>query len=231
MLIAIHQSHYLPWLGYIDKIDRVDRFVMLDDVQFEKNDWQNRNRILSPQGWQWLTVPVTFSFGQQIRQVALSDSRWREKHWKSLAAVYGKSPFFKDTREDLETLYARSWTSLVDLNHALLSWLLDRLGVDTEVILSSELGVTGKATDRLVSLCRKLGGTSYLYGGHGKDYMDMEKFRQDGIEPVEQGFRHPVYPQRLGERIIEFQNGMSSVDLLFQCGERGMTLLREANGR
>jgi len=231
MLIAIHQSHYLPWLGYIDKIDRADRFVVLDDVQFEKNDWQNRNRILSPQGWQWLTVPVRFSFGQTIGQVELADSRWTQKHWKSLVSAYGKKPAFKALEASLAPFYQRPWTRLVDVNGALLAWLLETLGVTTEVILSSELKVEGQSTQRLVSICKALGGTAYLYGGHGEDYMEMEAFHAAGIEPLNQRFQHPVYPQRLGKRAVEFVPGLSCVDLLFQCGQEGLSLLREANGR
>ena len=70
MIVAVHQPQYLPWLGYFDKIDKADVFVLLDTVQFKKNEWQNRNKIKTAQGWQWLTVPVMYKYPQQINEVA-----------------------------------------------------------------------------------------------------------------------------------------------------------------
>ena len=117
MLIAIHQSHYLPWLGYIDKIDRADRFVVLDDVQFEKNDWQNRNRILSPQGWQWLTVPIIHKFGQRINDVKIcSHSNWQKKHLHALSTNYSKADYFKKYWPIFKEIYSKKWKMLCNLN-------------------------------------------------------------------------------------------------------------------
>ena len=228
MLVAIHQSHYLPWLGYLDKIDRSDLFVVLDDCQFEKNDWQNRNRILSPHGWQWISVPVSFRFGDRILDVALSEpDRWPRKHWRALQSVYGKCPHFDERAGEFEALYSRAYTKLVEVNAALLDVVLRAFGIKTRILISSELGVVDLAsTDRLVALCQKLGADAYLYGGHGKDYMDMAALERAGILPVDQAFRHPTYPQRLAGREVTFIPGLSCLDLLFNCGPDSLSILR-----
>jgi len=125
MIAGIHQPQYLPWLGYFDKIARSDIFILLDDVQFKKNDWQNRNKIHTPQGWQWLTVPVIHNFGQTIVETKIKNvSNWRQAHYKALVLNYSRAPFFNDYKDFFETLYEREWEYLADLNIYILEKLI-----------------------------------------------------------------------------------------------------------
>ncbi|HEU5324078.1 MAG TPA: WbqC family protein, partial [Methylomirabilota bacterium] len=173
MKVAIHQPQYLPWIGYFDKIDQADCFVALDTVQFKKNEWQNRNRIKTPGGWQWLTVPVRQRFLQRIADVEIDNTAaWPRKHLQALTQSYGGSPFFGVHAPFFRTLYSRRWDRLLDLNVAVLRYLVDALQIRTELILASSLTAPGTATQRLVEICRALGADTYISGAGGKDYLD-----------------------------------------------------------
>lgn len=227
MLVSIHQSHYMPWLGYLDKIDRADVFILLDDVQFEKNDWQNRNRILTPGAWQWITVPVSFTFGHRLMDVACAEQdRWPRKHWQALKSAYGRCPFFKEYSEPFEAMYHRSYERLVEANAACLNAILDGFGIRTRIVKSSDFGLASHSTERLIGLCQAVKGDQYLYGGHGKDYMDMAAFERSGIQSIDQAFAHPRYPQRVGNKDVAFTPGMAAVDLLFNAGPQALSILR-----
>ena len=103
MIVAVHQPQYLPWLGYFDKIDRADVFVMLDTVQYKKNEWQNRNRIKTAAGPQWLTVPVTYRFPQRIDEVGVNNrERWQHRQRQALVSNYRKAPFWDGLAPFLE---------------------------------------------------------------------------------------------------------------------------------
>ncbi|MBI3454381.1 MAG: WbqC family protein [Candidatus Rokubacteria bacterium] len=226
MKVAVHQPQYLPWLGYFDKMDQVDCFVLLDCVQFKKNEWQNRNRIKTASGWQWLTVPVLHRFPQRISEVRINTTApWARKHFQALASNYQGAPFFAAHRPFFEALYAREWTSLTDLSLATLRYLVETLGIPTKLVLASTLGVedgTG-GTDRLVAICRALGADAYLSGAGGSAYLDPGRFEAAGIRLCVQAFRGPVYPQRFGA----FEPNLSIVDLVFNCGPRSLEVLRQ----
>ena len=139
MIATIHQPQYLPWLGYFDKVHRADVFVLLDTVQFKKNEWQNRNRICTPQGEQWLTVPVLHDFGQKINEVKVNNrENWTKAHLKALTLNYAKAPFFKDYIPLFEEAYTRRWERLVDINIYFIKQLIEVLGIQTKVIRASE---------------------------------------------------------------------------------------------
>src|SRR5438094_6523304 len=127
--VAIHQPQYLPWLGYLDKLDRSDLFVLLDTVQFKKNEWQNRNRIRTAQGWQWLTVPVLHKFGQRLYEVRINQQiDWQGRHLRALEMNYGRAPYRDRYLEGLREIYRRSWDRLTEVNLAVIHWLLDAFG-------------------------------------------------------------------------------------------------------
>ncbi len=230
MKVAIHQPQYLPWLGYFDKLDRADQFVILDDVQFKKNDWQNRNRIKTASGWQWLTVPVLHRFPQRISEVRIDGAApWGRKHWRALLANYGGAPAFAPHRSFFESLYARDWQLLVELSLAALGYLVDALGITTKLVLASalDLPAPADASVRLAAICRALGADTYLSGAGGRDYLDLAPFDRAGVRVVFQAFACPVYPQRFGA----FEANLSIVDLLFNCGAQSLTVLRGEAGR
>ena len=226
MIMAAHQPQYLPWLGYFDKIDQADLFVLLDNVQFKKNEWQNRNRIRTAQGWQWLTVPVRHRYPQGIDQVEIADRRWAIKHSRTLRQAYARASCFEDETELIDTLYDRQWSSLADLNIESIRLLAGRFGITTELLIGSENGSKPQdhPDDRLIGLARRLGADTYLAGTGGREYMDLDRYRRAGIEVRFQDFRHPEYPQHQGR----FEAGMSAVDLLFNCGGEGFAMVRRS---
>lgn len=227
MICAIHQPQYLPWLGYFDKMARADVFVLLDDVQFKKNEWQNRNRIRDTQGWQWITVPVLHDHGQLISQVKLNPSvDWRGRHVRAIELNYKKAPFFEVYWPRLKPLYEREWATLGELNIAFVRLLAEMLGITTRLVVSSDLAVTSQRTQRLVDICQKLGCDRYLAGAGGAGYMDFDLMKCAGVSVDTQAYAHPVYPQ-IGARTPEdFFPCMSTLDLLMNVGDRSLGTLR-----
>jgi hypothetical protein len=224
MILAAHQPQYLPWLGYLDKIDRADVFVLLDRVQFKKNEWQNRNRVKHARGWHWLTVPVRHRFPQAIDEVEIADPRWRRKHRRSLEVTYGQAAHYRSEAERLEVIYGREWNDLLSLNVRTVRHLARRFGIETPILLGSEFENVSEshADERLISLCRLLEADTYLAGAGGRGYMDLSRWRRAGIRVLFQDFHHPVYPQLHGP----FVPGLSAVDLLLHCGPEGFSRVR-----
>lgn len=226
MILAAHQPQFIPWLGYFEKMLRADVFVILDDVQFKKNEWQNRNKIWSREGGQWLTVPVLHDFGQEIREVKINETAaWRDKQLKTLKQTYGKAKHFEACNGPWEAMYGRTWETLGELNLHTLNEIRKVLKIETRMPLSSTLGVEGKSTERLVNLCKKLGADVYLAGAGGQDYMDMSLFDRAGIKVGFQDFHHPVYPQFNGQ----FLSHLTALDMIFHCGAEAAAMLRAAN--
>jgi len=225
-VIAIHQPQYLPWLGYFDKLDRSDVFCLLDTVQYKKNEFQNRNRIKTAQGWQWLTVPVTYRFPQRIDEVGVNQTvDWQRKHLQALKTHYGKAPYFGAYIARFEEFYQQSHALMVEVNVASVQLLMDLLGLERKLVLASSLQVgTEDPTMRLVEICQTLGGDTYLSGRDGAKYMDETAFRGQEIQVVYQDFEHPEYPQRHGP----FEPNLSAVDLVFNCGPEGLNIMRKA---
>ncbi|MBD3295855.1 MAG: hypothetical protein GF392_00620, partial [Candidatus Omnitrophica bacterium] len=173
MKIAIHQPQYLPWLGYFDKMDRADIFVLLDDVQFKKNEWQNRNRLRNSKGWQWISVPVSYDFGDNINQVRIDNhGRWEKKHLKSMETNYSKAPFFHEYFPFFKETFSRGWLELAELNIHIIEFLRERLGIETELLLSSDMNIASSSTQRLIDICEKLEADAYIAGEGGREYMD-----------------------------------------------------------
>ena len=223
-MLAAHQPQFAPWLGFFDKLDRADVFVLLDNVQFKKNEWQNRNRIKGAAGPQWLTVPVSGRFGQEIGELDIAQrENWQERHLKTLRTCYGRAPHFPETFARYQQLARRPWRKLADLNIGLLNDLLAQMGLAKRVLLASELGpLPENRDDRLIELCRKCGAKTYLAGAGGRDYMEMERYGAAGLEVVFQDYRHPSYPQLFGA----FTANLSVLDLLFNCGPASMEVIR-----
>jgi len=225
MIVAIHQPQFMPWLGYLDKMDRCDVFVFLDNVQYKKNEYQNRNRIKTAHGWQWLTVPTHYKFPQKINEVALDNTaNWQTKHLHALLTNYGKSPFYKKYIEHFTELYQQDWRRLSEVNMASVILLKKLLGIQTKTVVASEMdGLSDDPSQRLVDICVRLGADTYLAGTDGIRYMDIDLFRDAGINMTFQEFRHPVYTQMFHE----FEYFMSAIDLIFNCGEKSMDIIRK----
>lgn len=231
MRVAIHQPHYLPWPRYVAKMALADVFVLLDDAQYTKNGWQNRNRIKTAGGWAYLTVPVHAHAHDRIVDVRVADDRWREQHWKSLRAAYGRARHFSGHAAFFEEFYAREWTWLVDVNLASLNYLRSALGVATPLVRASALGTSGGGTERLVRICRQLGATSYLSGAYAAhNHLDSSAFEGSGVQLALLDWECPSYPQCHPK--AGFVPDLSVVDLLFNLGADALeVLLRGARVR
>jgi hypothetical protein len=223
MIVSIHQPHFLPWLGYLDRMRRCDLFVLLDHVQFERQNYQNRVRIKTGQGPQWLVVPLVRGSQsdticeKRVDNLARGRHRWGRRVYLTLEHAYRGAPGFAALAPRLKAIFDSEWERLVDLDLALLELLRDALGIDTPLVRSSELDVTGHRSDLVLSVCRAVGASVFLGGiGQSKHYLDTEALRRAGIDVAWQSFAHPRYHQH--PRARDFVEGLSAIDLLANCG-------------
>ncbi len=229
MIAAIHQPNYLPWLGYFNKMAKSDVFVILDDVQFSVQSWQQRNKIkYINESWMWLSVPVIRNFGQNINDVRINDaSNWRKKHWRTIQLSYKKARFFDRYEAEFSRIYDNSWEKLRELNVALIRLIRDLLGIKTTLVLSSDMNIEARGTEKLISVIRELTADKYITGEGGgfERYISEEEFKENSIELIYQHFQHPVYHQLWGE----FVPNLSVIDLLFNEGEKSLGILMGAS--
>ncbi|MGW5874994.1 WbqC family protein [Nocardiopsis terrae] len=235
VLAAVHQPHYWPWLGLIDKIDRSDCFVMLDTVQFERRGWQNRNYVAGPGKPVLLTVPVT----QASRDETILDKKidntqkWRTKHHRALAEhCYRKAPYWGDYAEEIAHLYETEWEDLAELAIATTRLLTRGFGIDTPILRASELGdFPGHKSELLAQICAKAGAQTLLSGAGARDYLDPGIMNRHGVDIEWQDFDHPVYRQHTRGPADEFVPRLSAIDLLLNAGPDALSVLRQARSR
>lgn len=219
--LAIVQSSYIPWKGFFDIVRRVDELVLYDDVQFTRRDWRNRNRIKTPQGLVWLTIPVEAkgNYRRAIKDIRVSDPGWSTRHWTTLRHAYSRAPCFEAYGPRVEVLYRRvSEEELLSrVNFVFLEGLRDMLGIQTPLTWSTDYDAEGSSTARLVSLCERAGATSYLSGPSARAYLNEELFAAAGIEVRWMDYEgYPEYEQLHPP----FEHRVSVLDLLFHTGER-----------
>ncbi|MEK6590588.1 MAG: WbqC family protein [Nitrospinota bacterium] len=251
MIAAIHQPQFIPWLGYFDKIDQSDIFIFLDNVQYKKNEYQNRNKIKTVNGWQWLTVPVLCRFPQKINEVKINNKiDWKKKHLHALITNYSRAKYFERYFGYFRELYSEEWEYISDINIEVTRRLAEFLGIKRKFLVASELtpplsspylrgglrrgylnGETGgfeeEPTERLIRLCKSTGADIYMAGKDGAKYMDMDIFLKSGIRLVFQNFEHPIYNQLFGK----FEQNMSAIDLLFNYGEESIRIIRSTRSQ
>jgi hypothetical protein len=228
MILSAHQPVYLPWLGLFHKVALADTFVWFDDVQYLPKDWNNRNKIKTPQGATWLTVPVE-SHGHRdkpIMEIRINNREpWRRKHWRSISLNYKAAPYFDTYAPFLEDVYARDWEYLSELNEYLFRWFLSVLGIEVKLLRASELHFAGKKSDLVLDMCRRLNAELYIFGALGRDYAETDKFSATGIQVMFQDYSHPVYQQLNGP----FISHLCILDLLFNCGSQSLSILMSGN--
>ncbi|OGK00604.1 MAG: hypothetical protein A2519_21710, partial [Candidatus Raymondbacteria bacterium RIFOXYD12_FULL_49_13] len=223
---AIHQPQYLAYVGYFHKMALCDAFVLLNDAQYHKNEWQNRNRIKTAQGEQFLTVPVNYSFPQLLSEVTVdSRQKWAKKHLAALEMNYSRAPFFKQFFPEIATILSREYHSLSDLNATLIKAIATILGLRCSIVLASDLKIKGHSTQRLIAICKALSADTYLSGPGGKQYLDENAFPTAGISLQYQEFTCPQYPQVAFKEQKTFIPNLSIIDLLFNCGEKSLEIL------
>jgi hypothetical protein len=225
-MAAIHQPQFMPWLGYFDKIVRSDIFIFIDNVQFKKNEFQNRNKVKTAQGWMWLTIPVLYQYPEHINEVRINNRiDWRKKHLRALEINYHKAPYFDDFFPDVEHFYAQDSEFISETNRASVLMLMGMLGIHKETEVASALGhLPEEPSERLAAICEFVKADTYLSGTGGQDYLDLEPFNKKGITVLFQDFKHPVYMQLYGD----FIPYLSLLDLLFNCGPDSLKILEGA---
>lgn len=231
MRIGILQPGYLPWLGFFEQMYNTDVFVILDDVQYDKKSWRNRNKIRTKDGWIWLTVPVFTkgSFSQRIQEVCINNEiPWQRKHLKSLETNYQKAPYYKDYIDFFSELYAKEWKYLLDLDMEIIEFVKVQLKLNARMIFSSNLAPCaedpangGAKNEKIINICKKLGADTLYDGESAESFIDKALFAKEGITVEFQHYNHPVYAQLFQP----FMPYMSIVDLLFNCGNASLDII------
>ena len=224
--VAISQSNYIPWKGYFDMIASVDEFILYDDMQYTRRDWRNRNQIKTPQGVQWLTVPVLVKgkYHQKIRDTELDGNAWAADHWKTLTQNYRRAPCFCEVARWLEPLYLeRSYSHLSHLNRTFLEAICAYLEIRTRITDSGDYTLMDGKTERLADLCAQVGGTEYISGPAAKDYIDESVFLAKDIKLTWFDYSgYAEYPQLWSG----FTHGVTILDLLFNCGKQAASYMK-----
>ena len=233
MIITIHQPEHLPWLGLFNKIAKAEVFVILDSVQYEKNYFQSRNKILGTNGVQWINIPVTTK-GHMDGAIATTEisltggnAKWKSKYLQTIRQSYGKYPFFKEVFPVLEDAILLETPYFCEINIAIIKGFCEKLRINPKYIRSSELNVDGLKSSLILDICKETGATIYIAGPSGRDYLDMQSFRENNITVKFNDYNHPVYPQR---RTTEFVDHLSALDLFMNCGfETGKEVIMTGN--
>jgi len=224
MICTVHQPNYLPYLGFFEKAYRSDVFILYDTTQFKKNDWQNRNKLCTKDSWQWISLPVIHDFGQKIYEVKIKDAgKSLEKNWRSIQVNYGRAPYFKEYSSEFEKIFLSGGENLSDLNCRIIIKAAELLGLKTKFIKSSALPkLETTSTQALIDLTKLAGADTYISGGEGVNYLDMDLWNSTGLKILFQKYHHPVYRQFNSE---VFQPYMNILDLLFNCGDKSLETL------
>lgn len=232
MIVTIHQPEHLPWLGFFNKLSKAELFVILDSVQFEKNYFQNRNRIIGSNGAQYIGIPVNMS-GHMSGTIATteiaikSNPTWKRKYLNTIKMGYSKHPFFAEVYPILEDAINLDTTYVADINIAIFQKFAEKMGFQPKYIRSSELDVSGLKSDLILDICKCVNATTYIAGPSGRDYLDMESFENANIEVVFNDYHHPEYPQRKTKEFVPY---MSALDLFMNCGfQKGKQVILEGN--
>lgn len=215
------QPTYLPWSGYFDLMDQSDIFVFLDNVQFEKQSWQTRNKIKGGNGEIMLSVPITKV--QNISDVKINnDTKWWEKHWKSIKFAYTNSEYFKKYELFFKEVYNTEWKLLADLDETIILYLKDQLNIKADIVKASDVGLKLKKTENLVAICKKVGADTYISPMGSAGYIQPRLFEEKKIKLAYQHFIHPTYTQLYGKFIPQ----LSVIDLIFNENDKSMDIIR-----
>lgn len=229
--LAAIQSNYIPWKGYFDVLNSVDEFILLDEVQYTRRDWRNRNRIKFGNKAQWLTIPVEVKgrYHQRIDETRIADLAWAERHWKTLQHGYRRAANFAEVEERISPLYMeRSYELLSDVNRTFLEAIAAWLGITTRITWSTEYAVGGARGELILALCRAAGANVYVSGAAARAYLDVALFAEHGIAVEWADYSdYPEYPQ-FG---VGFDHHVSILDLLFHAGAEAPRYMRSFDAR
>lgn len=227
--VAILQPNYIPWKGYFDMINSVDEFILLDDVQYTRSDWRNRNLIKTYDGLKWLIIPV---HGRKesylpISEVTVADPRWNRKHWTSIAYNYSKAPYFKNYRELFEDLYLNNQNKFLSfINFTFISAITNLLGINTKITWSGDYTVIEGKNERVLSLCKQAGAHEYVTGPAARSYLDEALFAKENVKVSWMDYsNYPPYHQLHSS----FEHGVSIIDLIFNEGTNARNFMKSFN--
>lgn len=241
-VIAIMQPVYLPWLGYFEQMAYADHFVFYDDVHYSKQNWRNRNKILSPTGPIWLTVPVKRApLATAISKIEIDNRHfWAAKHIRSITFNYRRAPYFDQYFPMLRDILKQDWQKIADLDIALIQAICNDLGIAPAMSRSSDLPTDPSFTDqpkastndpvatrrnmRIIELCLHHKAKLFYVGASARDYIDIEMFARFGISVAFQDYVHPVYPQQTQG----MHTHMAAIDLLMNTGPSAREVLLSA---
>ena len=216
--VAVSQSNYIPWKGYFDFIHSVDEFILFDTAQYTRRDWRNRNRIKTPAGSAWLTIPVVVKgrYRQTIQETEIEDPCWNERHWKTLVHNYARAPYFDTYCACCEELYLECQEKLLSrINYRFLVAICEMLGIKTHLTRSAEYPQIKGKTERIVEWCKLLKATEYVTGPAAKGYIEEDLFAKAGIELRYMDYSgYPEYRQLYPP----FEHAVSILDLIFNQG-------------
>ena len=222
---VILQPGYIPWLGFFNQMMLADVFIFLDDVQYDKRGWRNRNKINGSNAAIWLTIPVKSKgkYHQKLNEAEIDNSTsWPQKHLCSIKHNYFRTPFFEKYFPEVESILLRPWKKLVDLDIALIELMAGWLEIKTKTLLASDLKIENSdKTGRLVEICKWTGINDYLSGPLCMDYMDFQQLESNNINLWLHHYQHPKYTQQSKE----FIPYLSTLDLLFNEGNRSSSIL------
>jgi len=227
--VAIHQSNYIPWKGYFDLIASVDEFILYDDVQYTRRDWRNRNYIKTPNGLQWLTIPVEVKgkYYQKICETKVSDNNWVEKHWKTICHNYSNAKFYNLYSDLLYETYlqVKNEMFLSEVNYIFLKQVCRILDIKSKITWSMDFNIPSELdkNKRLIALCLAAGASNYISGPAARDYMDIDLFNKNGIS-VEY-FSYSGYFQ-YNQLYEGFEHKVSVIDLILNAGNEAKLLFR-----
>lgn len=224
--VAILQSNYIPWKGYFDMIDSVDEFILYDDMQYTRRDWRNRNQIKTPQGLQWLTVPVLVKgkYHQTIRETEIQNQSWSSDHLKAFVQNYKRAPYFDDVYNLIKPIYESEHNHLSVLNRKLIEVINNYLGIKTKISNSWDYNLIEGKTERLVDLCVQAGASEYVSGPAAKDYIVENLFTQKGIKLTWFDYQgYAEYSQLWGD----FTHGVTVLDVMFNTGPKAHKFIKK----
>lgn len=224
--IAILQSNYIPWKGYFDMINRVDEFVLYDDMQYTRRDWRNRNKIKTKNGLSWLSIPVDVKgkYFQKINETKIDNPDWSKKHWQTILGNYSKSKYFSDYKNIFEELYLGcNEEYLSEINHKFILAINAILGIQTKIRWSSEFELLDGQTEKLLGICKQAGATNYISGPAAKGYFDEKLAQQEGIQV--EWMDYSGYPE-YNQLHPPFEHGVSVLDLIFNEGPNAKNFMK-----
>ena len=216
--VAIVQSNYIPWKGYFDLINRVDEFILYDDMQYTRRDWRNRNKIKTPDGTAWLTIPVEVKgkYLQKINETRINDKNWCRKHWQTLVAYYSKASCFKLYKDLFEELYLTcNEEYLSRINYRFILAINEILGITTSIRWSGEFTLSEGKTEKIIGICKDTNAGIYLSGPAAKEYFDEEIAERENIKVEWMDYSgYPAYSQLYPP----FTHNVTVLDLIFNQG-------------